>query len=342
MYGLHLKDIALLPQGGGWLLVEFGGETQQEADERARQLAEDFKHRPNPPAVKLFEQREQEQRIWAVREAGLGATTFLPGTHNIAWPGWEDSAVPPDKLGPYLRDFRALLDRYGYDGSLYGHFGQGCLHTSTDFDLETRDGIRKFRAFVDEAADLVVRYGGSLSGEHGDGQARGELLARMYGPGLVQAFREFKAIWDPQWKMNPGKIVDPFPLDSNLRLGTDYDPPHLKTHFAFKDDLGSFARATLRCVGVGECRKREAGTMCPSYMVTREEMHSTRGRARLQGRVPSQRGHGHLQGRVPVALLRRPPPPAQRLRLRPDHVLGPPGRPGARPGQLLHPHPASV
>jgi len=281
MYGLHPDDIALLPQGGGWLLVEFGGETQQEADDRARGLLDELKGKPNPPNMKLFDDRREEERIWTVRESGLGATTFLPGTHKIAWPGWEDSAVPPDKLGNYLRDFRKLLDKYDYDGSLYGHFGQGCLHTSTDFDLETRDGIRSFRSFVEEAADLVVRYGGSLSGEHGDGQARGELLVRMFGPELVQAFREFKAIWDPDGKMNPGKVVDPYPLDANLRLGTAYNPPPVKTHFAFTEDLGSFARATLRCVGVGECRKQYAGTMCPSYMVTREEQHSTRGRARM-------------------------------------------------------------
>lgn len=279
--GIHPADIALLPPGGGWLLVEFGGETDREAVDRARGLMDALRRQPDPPTMKLFEDRGQQRRIWAVRESGLGATTFLPGTNKIAWPGWEDSAVAPERLGGYLRDFRKLLDRYGYDGSLYGHFGQGCLHTSTDFDLTTSAGIQAFRAFVEEAADLVVRYGGSLSGEHGDGQARGELLARMFGPELIEAFREFKAIWDPAGKMNPGKVVDADPITSNLRLGTEYAPPALETYFQFSDDGGSFARATLRCVGVGECRKQGTGTMCPSYMVTREEEHSTRGRARL-------------------------------------------------------------
>jgi Fe-S oxidoreductase/FAD/FMN-containing dehydrogenase len=281
MFGLHTQDIALLPRGSGWLLVEFGGETKEEADDRARKLTEAMKQLDEPPSIKLMDDRKQEERIWKVRESGLGATTFLPVSHNIAWPGWEDAAVPVDNLGKYLRDFRNLLDRYSYDGSLYGHFGQGCVHTSTDFDLETRDGISKFRAFVEDAADLVLKYGGSFSGEHGDGQARGELLNKMFGQELVDAFREFKSIWDPDWKMNPGKVVDPYPLDSNLRLGTDYDPPVVKTHFEFLDDQSSFTRATLRCVGVGECRKLDHGTMCPSYMVTHEEMHSTRGRARL-------------------------------------------------------------
>ena len=279
--GLHVNDIKVLPQGRGWLIVEFGGADEREADDRARQLMEAMGKQTDPPSMKLFDDPHEEQRMWAVRESGLGATTFMPGTNKIAWPGWEDSAVPTDKLGDYLRGFRKLLDEYEYDGSLYGHFGDGCVHTSTDFDLETRDGIRAFRSFIEKMADLVVSKGGSLSGEHGDGQARGELLQKMYGAELVQAFREFKAIWDPDGRMNPGKVVDPYPLDSNLRLGTDFSPAPYRTHFAFKTEGGGFTRATLRCVGIGECRKTDSGTMCPSYMVTHEEMHSTRGRARM-------------------------------------------------------------
>jgi FAD/FMN-containing dehydrogenase/Fe-S oxidoreductase len=283
MMGLHPDRIKLLPEGHGWLFVEFGGETKAESDGKAHQLMDALKGGTDPPSMKLFDDREEERAMWKVRESGLGATTLLPGSHHIAWPGWEDSAVHPSKVGAYLRDFRALLDRYGYKGSLYGHFGDGCVHTSTDFDLVTRDGISRFRAFVEEAADLVVKYGGSLSGEHGDGQARGELLAKMYGPELVEAFREFKAIWDPDGKMNPGKVVDAYPLDSNLRLGTDFDPMHVRARFSYipDDNLGSFARATLRCVGVGECRDTASGTMCPSYMATREEKHATRGRAHM-------------------------------------------------------------
>ncbi|SDS60928.1 4Fe-4S dicluster domain-containing protein [Actinopolymorpha singaporensis] len=165
---------------------------------------------------------------------------------------------------------------------MYGHFGEGCIHSRISFDLRTAVGVRDYRAFMEEAADLVTSYGGTLSGEHGDGQQRAELLERQYGPTLVQATREFKLIWDPDWKMNPGKVVDPYRLDRNLRLGTNYNPPRPEVEFAYSDDGGDFAHAALRCVGVGKCRVPDATqTMCPSYRVTREEKHSTRGRARL-------------------------------------------------------------
>jgi hypothetical protein len=173
------------------------------------------------------------------------------------------------------------MDRFGYVGTLYGHFGDGCVHTRLSFDLVTAHGVARFRAFVQEAADLVVRYGGSLSGEHGDGQARGELLPRMFGGELMDAFREFKRIWDPEGLLNPGKLVDARRLDEDLRLGPGYSPGGPATHFAYPLDEGSFKRATLRCVGVGECRRTDGGLMCPSFMVTREEKHSTRGRAHL-------------------------------------------------------------
>src|SRR5450759_2345289 len=174
-----------------------------------------------------------------------------------------------------------MMQAFHYDGSFSGHFGHACVHTRMDYDLESAEGVRKFRQFMEEAADLVVRYGGSLSGEHGDGQARGELLPKMFGPELMQAFREFKSLWDPDWKMNPGKLIEPYRLDENLRLGADYDPWQPETHFKFPDDHGSLAAATLRCVGVGKCRRDEGGVMCPSFRVTRDEEHSTRGRAHL-------------------------------------------------------------
>jgi len=164
--------------------------------------------------------------------------------------------------------------------AMYGHFGQGCVHTRIDFDLETADGIRKFREFIHAAARLVTRLGGSISGEHGDGQSKAELLPIMYGDQMMQAFREFKAIWDPVNRMNPGKVIDAHRADENLRLGVAYDPPRVATQFAYGSDNNDFARALLRCVGVGECRGK-TGVMCPSYMATGEEMHSTRGRARL-------------------------------------------------------------
>src|SRR5206468_3883595 len=187
-------------------------------------------------------------------ESGLGATAHPPN-EAVTWEGWEDSAVPPDRVGDYLRDLRALYDKFHYKGSFYGHFGQGCIHTRIDFDLQSAHGIATYRAFIEEAADLVVSYGGSLSGEHGDGQSRGELLPKMFGPELVDAFRQFKAIWDPDGRMNPGKVVDPYRIDQNLRLGADYRPPQHATHFHFIDDRGSFAFSTTRCVGIGECRR---------------------------------------------------------------------------------------
>ncbi|HEV2963882.1 MAG TPA: FAD-binding and (Fe-S)-binding domain-containing protein, partial [Candidatus Angelobacter sp.] len=269
-----------LPPGKGWLLVEFGGETKEEADAKAYALMEKLGAKHDAPSMKLVEDEREKMMIWKVRESGLGATARVPGEMET-WEGWEDSAVPPENLGLYLRELRKLSDKYSYRCALYGHFGQACVHTRIDFDLVTAEGIRKYRSFVEEAADLVVRLGGSLSGEHGDGQSRGELLVKMFGPELIEAFREFKSIWDPQSKMNPGKLIDPYRLDENLRFGTDYSPPKVDTHFSFPEEHGNFAEATTRCVGVGKCRKDEQGTMCPSYMVTRDEMHSTRGRAHL-------------------------------------------------------------
>ncbi|MGE5755427.1 MAG: FAD-binding and (Fe-S)-binding domain-containing protein, partial [Planctomycetaceae bacterium] len=277
---VHPQDITLLPDGGGWLLVQFGGKDKAEADDKAHRLMEHLKQADNAPSMKLFDDPEEEKHLWKVRESGLGATARIPGEKD-AWEGWEDSAVPPEKVGPYLRDLRKLFRKYGYNCALYGHFGQGCIHTRIDFELKTTEGVEHFRAFLNEAADLVVSYGGSISGEHGDGQSKAALLPKMFGPELVQAFREFKAIWDPTNKMNPHKVVDPYLPGENLRLGPHYHPPQVETHFKFLDDNGSFSYATERCVGVGECRKEEHGTMCPSYMVTKEEMHSTRGRAHL-------------------------------------------------------------
>jgi FAD/FMN-containing dehydrogenase/Fe-S oxidoreductase len=279
-HGLHPRKVELLPEGSSWLLVEFGGETQEEADEEARRAAEELERHGDVVSLAMLEDPDDQEDVWVLRESGLGATAFVPHKEDT-WEGWEDAAVPPENLGDYLRDFRALLDRYDYYGALYGHFGDGCVHTRITFDLETAEGIETFRRFVDDAADLAVRYGGSLSGEHGDGQARSALLDKMYGPEILDAFREFKRIWDPDAQMNPGRIVDPDPITADLRLGTDYNPPRPETHFQFPDDHGDFARAALRCVGVGKCRKTDGGTMCPSYMVLREEMHTTRGRAHL-------------------------------------------------------------
>ena len=277
--GINSEGLALLPEGGGWLMVEFGGDTAQEAESQARNLMHSLGRVANPPAMRLCD-KQQAKRVWEVRESALGATSHVPG-EPLNWEGWEDAAVAPEKLGGYLRDLRKMFAAYGYKGSLYGHFGHGCVHTRINFDLQSKDGIAKFRKFIEEAADLVVSYGGSISGEHGDGQSRGELLPKMFGPELIQAFRDFKSAWDPDWKMNPGKVIDPYKLDENLRLGANYAPWQPKTHFQFIADHGSLAEATLRCVGVGKCRREQGGVMCPSYRATREEEHSTRGRAHL-------------------------------------------------------------
>jgi FAD/FMN-containing dehydrogenase/Fe-S oxidoreductase len=278
--GLTPKNLDLMPEGRGWLLVEFGGASRDEARANAQHMMDALRARKGAPSMKLFDDPAQERHVWHLREEGLGATAHVPGEKDNH-EGWEDSAVPVDKVGAYMRDLRALMNKYDYHGVLYGHLGQGCVHTRIDFDLETRDGIAAFESFLHEAAHLVVGYGGSLSGEHGDGQARGELLPIMFGDELMEAFREFKAIWDPSWKMNPGKVVNAFRASQNLRLGTHYTPSEPETHFKFPDDHGSFAHAANRCVGAGVCRRAGGGTMCPSYMVTREEEHCTRGRSRL-------------------------------------------------------------
>lgn len=277
---LHVESTKYFPEGDGWLLVEFGGETQEEADRQAEDLIKAVQKMNNPPSYRLYDSPEDEERIWEVRESGLGATAFIPDEEDT-WEGWEDTAVHPKDVGHYLKDFRELMQKYDYNSALYGHFGQGCIHCRINFDLRTKNGIEKFRNFLEEGADLVIKYGGSYSGEHGDGQSRAELLEKLYGPELIEAFREFKAVWDPFNKMNPGKIVNPKPILSNLRLGPDYNPKQLKTYFKYPEDRHDFSRAALRCVGVGKCRRDEGGTMCPSYMVTKEEKHSTRGRARM-------------------------------------------------------------
>ncbi|MET7812415.1 FAD-binding and (Fe-S)-binding domain-containing protein [Streptomyces sp. NPDC005395] len=284
---LNEKALAEMPEGNAYLMVQFGGDTVEEADARAHRMLEAVHRSEHDADCAFLDDPGHERDLWQVREAGLGATAHIPGRPDT-FEGWEDSAVSPDRLGDYLRRLRALFEEFGYlsdtGPSLYGHFGQGCVHTRIPFDLYTADGVATYRRFMERAADLVVEFGGSLSGEHGDGQSRGELLSRMFGERLVEAFGRLKAVFDPLDRMNPGKIVAPYGLDENLRLGSGcapFEPRDL--HFGFPHDGGSFSQAANRCVGVGKCRQHTSdGTvMCPSYQVTREEEHSTRGRARL-------------------------------------------------------------
>jgi len=280
--GLRKKgtpNLELLPEGRGILLVEFGCDDPKQAEALALKLADRFRQSSGIPDIRLYND-SQAKWVWKIRESGARAAAAAPGAPP-EWEGWDDAAVAPEKVSAYLRDIRKLLDEYNYQAAFYGHFGHGCIHMRVSFDLESETGIRNYGEFVERAADLVVSYGGSLSGEHGDGQSRGALLPKMFGPELVKAFGEFKAAWDPDGKMNPHKVVNAYLPTENLRLGADYKPRESKTHFHFPDDGGSFAKATVRCVGLGECRKTHAGAMCPSYMVTMEEQHSTRGRAHL-------------------------------------------------------------
>jgi FAD/FMN-containing dehydrogenase/Fe-S oxidoreductase len=284
----YLESLATFPAGDSWLLLQFTGDSQEEADGQAQSLLKAIGRGERDETVVLSDDPQREQEMLKAREAGLGVTARPPDDRET-WEGWEDSAVPPERLGDYLRDLKALFDEFDYDEpALYGHFGQGCVHTRIPFALKTAEGVAQFRRFVFRAADLVASYGGSLSGEHGDGQARGELLARMFGDRLVAAFAEVKALFDPDNRMNPGKVVAPHggadsvhPVDGQLRLGPRWRPKEGATQFGYPEDEGSFTKAVMRCVGIGNCRTQRGGVMCPSYRATGEEEHSTRGRARL-------------------------------------------------------------
>jgi len=285
--GLALRDLDKLPQGIGFLLVEMGAWSAEEARAKSESLVRASQSWPSAPVAHICA-ADEAQAVWHVRESALGAMVFVPGEPD-RWEGWEDSAVPPAQLGKYLRAITRLMAEYGFSSPLYGHYGQGCVHMRINFDFRSAEGIRTFREFLDRAAETVLAFGGSLSGEHGDGQARAALLPKMFGPELVEAFRDFKALWDPDNRMNPGKLSDAVrvydPVE-NLRHPLAAGAPGLasetwESNFAFAKDDGSLEHATERCVGVGACRNTEGGVMCPSYRATGEEQHSTRGRAHL-------------------------------------------------------------
>ncbi|KQW16757.1 FAD-binding and (Fe-S)-binding domain-containing protein [Streptomyces sp. Root369] len=273
-----VPSTAALPRGGAWLFVETGGSSEGEA--RAR--AEDVVRAADVLDALVVTDPAGQRALWRIREDASGTATRMPDGSE-AWPGWEDCAVPPQRLGAYLRDFRGLLVSHGLKGTPYGHFGDGCIHVRIDFDLLTGPGIARFRRFSEELADLVAAHGGSLSGEHGDGQARAELLPRMYGEEMVALFERAKGIWDPDDLLNPGMLVRPAPLDTNLRFSVLPREP-VEVAFGYPADGGDFSAAVRRCVGVAKCRTTSAtgsAVMCPSFRATGEEAHSTRGRARL-------------------------------------------------------------
>ena len=286
--GINSRPLGKLPEGNGYLLVQFGGDTKDETDRAAQRMLDALGDSEHDPDVEFLDDPTQEDELWQAREAGLGATAHVPGERDT-WEGWEDSAVAPDRLGDYLRDLNSLYQQFGYADdtapALYGHFGQGCVHTRIPFGMTDADGVATYRRFMEAAADLVASYRGSFSGEHGDGQSRGELLGRMFGERIVTAFGQLKAIFDPDDGMNPGKVVAPARLDEHLRLGSSWSPRlDSPLHFAYPQDDGSFVKAANRCVGVGKCRQHAhpgGAVMCPSYQATLEEEHSTRGRARL-------------------------------------------------------------
>lgn len=283
--GLKHDEIALLPEGDAWVVLEFGGDTAEDAQAQAARAEAYFKSGEAGVHVSTFAvaSKRAQQQVWSIRETGASAVALsIDPARPDPIVGWEDAAVDPLRLGDYLRAFQALVDRYGYETCLYGHFGDGCVHARITFDIRTAEGIATWRCFLREAAQLVVDFGGSLSGEHGDGQAKAEFLPIMYGPELMQALEAFKAIWDPANRLNPGKVVHAYRADENLRMGPAYRTIALTTKLAFASPEGDgLQREVERCIGMGKCRSLDGATMCPSFRATREERFSTRGRAHL-------------------------------------------------------------
>lgn len=264
-----------IPGAGGWLYCEVGGSTLEEAEARANEVARTV---PTRDFVVVTGKKEMRE-LWRIREASAGLVTRLPDGGE-AWPNWEDSAVPPENLADYLRDLYALMDRHGLRGIPFGHFGEGCVHVRISFDFQSEQGVATFRAFMQEAAELVTSYGGSLSGEHGDGRARSSLLATMYSPEMRAVFEQFKLLFDPDRIFNPGVLVWADAVDQGLRMDPEQRQLSLDQRHAFSHDRGDFLSAINRCVGVSACRSME-GAMCPSFQITHDEVHSTRGRARI-------------------------------------------------------------
>ncbi|TDP95122.1 FAD-binding and (Fe-S)-binding domain-containing protein [Labedaea rhizosphaerae] len=277
-YRRGAESVVGLPDGQAWLYVELDGDDAAEVAERSARLLERLRAGGRLVAGQIVDDPAARRSLWRVREEGAGLASRLVGG-KASWPGWEDAAVAPENLAAYLREFQKLLTEHGYFGVLYGHFGAGCIHVRIDFDPSTAEGVAAMRRFLLDASRLVVRHGGTNSGEHGDGRARGELLSTMYSERILAAFAAMKKAFDPSNLFNPGVIVAPSPIDRHLAL---LDPPApVRTAFGFPHDERGFASAPSRCVGVGKCRADSGGVMCPSYRATHDEKDSTRGRARV-------------------------------------------------------------
>lgn len=287
--------VAGLPDGSAWLFIDVDEDSaaaQSESDvpATAKRLLDHLRAQGRMTDATVVDDPARRRALWRVREDGAGLSSRLadPDDESIgagyeSWPGWEDAAVAPERLADYLDEFAGLLDRHGLTGVMYGHFGAGCMHVRITFDLRSPEGRAVMARFCTEAAELVVRHGGSLSGEHGDGRARSALLPLMYSPAMMSAFTRFKAIWDPHGILNPGSIVDPPPITADLALA-DVRRRHWPTAFDLGHELplvDPFVHAVQGCIGVGRCRADSGGVMCPSYKATRDEKDSTRGRARV-------------------------------------------------------------
>ena len=275
----HTGSVPELPEGEGWLFCEVGEDDASDisAEEKAQLIADEA----NCLDYRIVPDAKEAAALWRIRADGVGLAGRTPGG-NQAWPGWEDAAVPPKNLGPYLEDFENLMAQYDIVGLPYGHFGDGCVHVRMDFPFGQPGGVNTFEAFMEDAAALVSSYGGSISGEHGDGRARGALLPHMYSDAAINLFEQFKALFDPENLLNPGVLVEPAPITEGLRR------PQARQieaeGFAFIDDDGDFTSAVHRCVGVAKCRGDNfafGDFMCPSYQATKDEKDVTRGRARI-------------------------------------------------------------
>ena len=278
---LKLEEVALLPKGKAWLMTELAAATPEELDSHCQAFIDAMNRNDKVKSVLPVPEADKTAALWSIREQGASATAMsLNPQDPDPIVGWEDTAVDPMRLGDYLRRFYALVDEYGYKTSMYGHFGDGCIHARMTFDTRSEQGVEHWRNFSVALAKLVVEFGGSLSGEHGDGQAKAEFLPIMFGDELMQAFRRFKYAWDPDKRMNPGKVIDANRMDQHLRFSPSYKTPEASTTLSFHEDLGGFGRTSERCIGMGKCRSLQ-GAMCPSYQITGEERYSTRGRAHL-------------------------------------------------------------